>query len=122
MRLTRQQTMKRAFEFAMVRTAGTSEAGRFLVLSTAPLPAGQESVSSRFGIIATKKVGHAVIRNLLRRRVREILRAHGDKLAQGLRVVIIVRNRAATAGYADLEKDFLKLMRRFIYKRTRPAC
>ncbi len=114
--------MKRASEFAMVRTAGTSEAGRFLVLSTAPLPAGQEGIASRFGIIATKKVGHAVIRNLLRRRVREILRAHGDGLAQGLRVVIIVRNRAATADYADLEKDFLKLLQRFIYKRTWSAC
>lgn len=122
MRLTRQQTMKRASEFAMVRTAGTSEVGRFLVLSTAPLPPGQENVASRFGIITTKRVGHAVTRNLMRRRVREILRAHGDELAQGWRVVVIVRNRAATADYAGLEKDFLKLLQRFTYKRTRPAC
>lgn len=102
----------------MVKTAGTSEAGRFLVLSWAPLPAGQEGVASSFGIITTKKVGHAVIRNRQRRRVREILRAHGDGLAQGLRVVIIVRNRAVSADYADLEKDFLKLRQRFLYKRT----
>lgn len=114
--------MKRASEFAMVKTAGTSEAGRFLVLGTAALPDGQEGVASRFGIITTKKVGHAVIRNLMRRRVREILRAHGDGLALGLRVVVIVRNRAATAGYADMEKDFLKLLQRFTYKRTRSAC
>lgn len=122
MRLTRQQTMKRASEFAMVKTVGTSEAGRFLVLSTAALPVGQEDVASRFGIITTKKVGHAVVRNLMRRRVREILRARGEALASGLRVVIIVRNRAATAAYADMEKDFLKLLQRFIYKRTRSAC
>lgn len=114
--------MKRASEFAMVKTAGTSEAGRFLVLSTAPLPAGQEAAASRFGIITTKKVGHAVVRNLMRRRVREILRAHGEGLASGLRVVVIVRNRAATAAYADMEKDFLRLLQRFIYKRTRSAC
>lgn len=110
MQLKRSNTMKRASEFAMVRNAGKSEAGRFLILSTAPLES--PSASSRFGIITTKRIGHAVVRNLLRRRVREILRAHAAPLASGLRVVIIVRNRAALTDYAGLEKDFLKLLAR----------
>ncbi len=111
MQLTRRQTMKRASEFAMVRKEGSSDSGRFLVLGTCALPAGADA-ASRFGIITTKRVGHAVTRNLLRRRVREILRAHGDPLARGLYVVIILRNRAAWADYAALEKDFLKLLAR----------
>ncbi len=111
MQLTRRQTMKRASEFAMVRTEGSSESGRFLVLSTCPLPAGADA-ASRFGIITTKRLGHAVTRNLLRRRVREILRAHGEPLAQGLYVVLILRNRATWADYSGLEKDFLKLLAR----------
>lgn len=102
--------MKRASEFAMVRSEGKSEAGRFLILSTAPLPKAGEH--SRFGIITTKRIGHAVVRNLLRRRVREILRAHGDAISTGLYVVIVVRNRAAMTDYAGLEKDFLKLLAR----------
>ena len=109
--------MKRASEFAMVRTQGASQAGRFLVLSLCPLPAPQEGgapaeTGSRFGIITTKRLGHAVTRNLLRRRVREILRQHGDPLAQGYYVVIIPRYTAAAADYAALEKDFLHLLRR----------
>ncbi len=111
MQLTRRQTMKRASEFAMVRAEGTSDSGRFLVLSTCPLPSGADS-GSRFGIITTKRVGHAVTRNLLRRRMREILRAHGEPLSRGLYVVLILRNRAAWADYAELEKDFLKLLAR----------
>lgn len=67
---------------------------------------------SRFGIITTKKLGHAVTRNLLRRRVREILRAHGDPLAMGHYVVLIPRVAAATADYSALETDFRKLLRR----------
>ncbi len=118
MQLTRRQTMKRAFQFAMVREEGTSHMGRFLILSAAPLPEGPEA-PSRFGIITTKRVGHAVTRNLLRRRVREILRAHGDMLAQGLYVVIIVRTHAARVGYAELEKDFLKLLARRRRRETR---
>ncbi len=110
MQLKRSNTMKRASEFAMVRNAGRSEAGRFLILSTAPMP--HADAPSRFGIITTKRIGHAVIRNLLRRRVREILRAHAAPLAHGLHVVIIVRNRAAMTDYVGLEKDFLKLLAR----------
>lgn len=103
--------MKRAGEFAMVRTAGQSETGRFLILNTAPIPSPNGSPApSRFGIITTKRVGHAVTRNLLRRRVRELIRAFGEPLANGFYVVIIVRKRAAMTDYQGLQKDFLKLL------------
>lgn len=118
MKLTRRRTMKRASEFAMVRAEGSSAAGRFLVLSSAPLPLPADSDAqpavSRFGIITTRKLGHAVVRNLLRRRVREILRAHGDPLALGRYVVVIPRIYAATASYEQLERDFIKQMHRLL--------
>lgn len=111
MQLKRSQTMKRAGEFAMVRAAGQSETGRFLILNTAPVPPlGGRPAPSRFGIITTRRVGHAVTRNLLRRRVRELLRAYGEPLANGFYVVIIVRKRAAMTDYRGLQKDFLKLL------------
>ena len=113
MQLKRHQTMKRASEFAMVRAQGSSAAGRFLVLATLPYPGeGAGAEESRFGIITTKRLGHAVVRNLLRRRLREILRAHGDALAHGHYVVLIPRHTAATADYTELEKDFQRLLRR----------
>lgn len=118
MKLTRRQTMKRASEFAMVRAEGSSAAGRFLVLSAALFPRETASdagtAESRFGIITTRKLGHAVIRNLLRRRVREILRAHGEPLSTGRYVVIIPRIHAATASYEQLERDFIKQMKRLL--------
>ncbi|MDO4751520.1 MAG: ribonuclease P protein component [Akkermansia sp.] len=120
MQLKRSQTMKRASEFAMVRNEGTSEAGRFLILSTAPLPGGEDE-DSRFGIITTKRIGHAVLRNTLRRRVREILRAHGESISKGMYVVIVVRNRAAMTDYSGLEKDFLKLLRRRTTENKQPC-
>lgn len=119
MQLKRSHTMKRASEFARVRSKGRSDAGRFLILNTAPLA---EAVPSRFGIITTKRIGHAVLRNTLRRRVREILRAHGSPLAQGLYVVIVVRNRAAMTNYHGLEKDFLKLLARHKPTQVSPTC
>lgn len=113
MQLTRHQTMKRASEFAMVRAQGTSAAGRFLVLSTlAYTGEGAGAKESRFGIITTRRLGHAVVRNLLRRRIREILRAHGEPLRLGHYVVLIPRHTAATASYTELEKDFNRLLKR----------
>ncbi|MCL4169067.1 UNVERIFIED_CONTAM: hypothetical protein GTU68_020419, partial [Idotea baltica] len=55
-------------EFQTVRTKGQSAAGRYLVVGTLddPSAAGQ-----RFGLITSKKVGKAVHRNLIRRRLRE---------------------------------------------------
>ena len=82
--------MKRASEFAMVRAQGSSAAGRFLVLSTlAYTGEGAGAKESRFGIITTKRLGHAVVRNLLRRRIREIVRAHGEPLEHGHYVVLL---------------------------------
>ena len=118
MKLTRRQTMKRASEFAMVRAEGSSAAGRFLVLSTAPLPRQQANEAaiheSRFGIITTRKLGHAVVRNTLRRRVREIVRAHGEPLSTGRYVVVIPRIHAVTASYEQLEHDIIKQMKRLL--------
>lgn len=112
MRLTRQQSMTRAYEFARVRRLGTSIAGRLLVLSAVPLDDSEEA--SKFGIICTKKVGCAVVRNLLKRRVRELLRSHGEEYARGYHFVCVLRWRAAEAPYDALEKDWLKTSVRLV--------
>lgn len=119
MQLKRCHTMKRAGEFAFVRAHGISAAGRFLVLSTAPLQ-GDTSAHSLFGLIATKRVGHAVERNFLRRRLRELLRAHGEPLSTGLYVVVILRHRAVYASFAELRADLLKLIAR-LCRTAQPA-
>ena len=121
MQLKRCHTMKRAGEFAFVRTHGSSVAGRFLVLSTAPLR-GEASAHSLFGLIATKRVGHAVLRNRLRRQLRELLRAHGEPLAAGLYVVIVLRHRAIYASFAELRADLLKLIARLNHAAPSHPC
>lgn len=121
MQLKRHHTMKRVGEFAYVRARGHSTPGRYLVLSTAPLPAGAGARHSRFGLIATKRVGHAVVRNRLRRRLRELLRAHGAPLASGLYVVLIIRRRAIHADFSELRADLLKLIPRSLSAHPTPA-
>lgn len=64
---------------------------------------------SRLGLTVSTKVGHAVVRNRVRRRLREIYRLHEDGLAPGMDVVIVARVRAAESSYRQLEQSFLRL-------------
>ena len=65
--------------------------------------------ANRLGITVSTKVGCAVVRNRVRRRLREIYRLHEDALASGCDVVAVARVRAASSDYHQLEKSFLKL-------------
>ena len=67
---------------------------------------------NRLGITTSVKVGKAVVRNRIRRRIRAIYRLHETELKAGYDVVIVARVRAADASYAQLERDFLRLAKR----------
>jgi ribonuclease P protein component len=102
--------MTRRAEFSHVRTAGESRAGRFLVLSTLADPALPHL---KVAFITTRKVGKAHERNLIRRRLRAVIRAHASELIDPLRfVVTIARFGAAKASFAELEAEWVKQARR----------
>ena len=65
--------------------------------------------SNRLGLTVSTKVGGAVVRNRVRRRLWEIYRLNEERLGGGWDVVVVARVRAAESGYRQLEKSFLKL-------------
>jgi ribonuclease P protein component len=70
------------------------------------------SGESRLGITTGTKLGHAVVRNRVRRQVREIYRLHRDELIPGKDLVVVVRVRAVQQGYHAMERDFLRLAKK----------
>ncbi len=66
---------------------------------------------NRSGYTVSKKLGKAVMRNRIRRRLREIVRLNQQQLRQGYDFVIVVRQRGADASYQQLEQDFLRCCR-----------
>ena len=64
---------------------------------------------SRLGLTVSTKLGHAVVRNRVRRRLREIYRLHEDELIPGLDMVVVARVRAAHSSYWQLDKSFVQL-------------
>ena len=63
----------------------------------------------RFGFTVSKKVGKAVIRNRVRRRLREVVRTHRGFFPTGFHYVIVARPGAATIEFERLKDDLLQL-------------
>ena len=63
---------------------------------------------NRLGLTVGTKVGKAVYRNRIRRRLREIYRLHEGELRTGWDIVVVARTRAKEASYQELEADFLR--------------
>jgi ribonuclease P protein component len=66
--------------------------------------------NSRLGITVTGKVGKAVMRNRIKRRMREIFRTHRLEIAPGWDIVVNPRAQAAEAHFEKLTREFLRLM------------
>ena len=67
---------------------------------------------SRLGITTGVKLGNAVKRNFVRRRIRELYRTNEDKFLPGYDIVVVARTRAIFGRYADLERNFLHQMKK----------
>ena len=67
---------------------------------------------NRVGIPVGKKLGHAVVRNRVRRRIREIYRLNRDKMRPGWDVIVVGRGRSATGPYQKMNDAYLDCLRR----------
>ena len=67
---------------------------------------------SRLGVTAGVKLGCAVQRNRVRRRVREIYRTNEEKFFPGCDIVVVARTRAVYARYREMERELLRLMKK----------
>lgn len=97
-------TLKKNYEFRRLYSKGKSTATACLALYCHK----NGSVRNRIGYTVSNKIGHAVVRNRIRRRLREIYRLHELELARGYDIVVVARMRAHDADYHRLEADFLK--------------
>ena len=93
-------------QFTRIRGQGTSAANRFLVIRF--LPNGLNH--SRFGFVVSRRIGNAVVRNKVKRRLREAVRHTPVKA--GWDAVFIARRGTESAGYHQLKQAAGNLLRR----------
>lgn len=96
-------------EFEAIREQGERRAKGALIANWMLLPNGSEC---RLGIITTRKLGSAVVRNRARRLIRETFRLQCPKLKRPIAVVIVARPSIIGRKRQEVEQDFLAIMRR----------
>jgi ribonuclease P protein component len=104
--MRRAQRLTKSKDFATVHRKGRSLADRLLVLRFLKNDLGH----NRYGFVVGRRVGKAVVRNRVRRRLREAIRAEG--LEGGWDVVVIARSGAAAADYHALRRSLARLVER----------
>ena len=85
--------------------ASKGVANSYLVLYARPNRSGW----NRIGFTVSKKLGHAVVRNRTRRRLREVYRLNEAVFRPGWDIVVVARTRSVDAPFGKLTHAFLSL-------------
>ena len=92
-------TLKKNYEFRRLYSKGRSAVTPYLVVYC--LKTGRDG--RRVGYTVSTKLGKAVTRNRIRRRLREIYRLNADRLCD-----VVARSRCVGGEYAKMERAFLR--------------
>ena len=92
--------------FRRLYRKGSSAANRYLVLYYRR----NGSNENRIGLTVGAKLGCAVRRNRVRRRLRELYRLHRQEMLPGYDLIVVARVRAVDMPYAKLEKQYLRCL------------
>lgn len=71
-----------------------------------------EKGTFRMGVSASSKLGGSVVRNRLRRMVKEIVRLNAGKLLDDMDLILIVRKPAVSLPYKEMESSILHVLRK----------
>ena len=106
--MKRAVTLKENHEFRRLYQKGASAVSGCVVVYCRKNKLGH----NRLGITVSVKLGHAVVRNRARRRLREVYRLHLDELKPGYDIILVARGRTLTASWKELNDTFLRLCRK----------
>ena len=88
--------------------ATSGHANGYLVFYCRP----NRTATNRVGITASKKLGHAVVRNRVRRRLREVYRLNEELFTPGWDIVVVARSRCINADFGKLTHAYLSLAKK----------
>ena len=105
---SKSERLQHGYQFRAVYDGGRKVGGRLAVLYVREEPATPGAI----GVVTSRKVGNAVVRNRARRLLREAFRVHQRELTQPVDLVLVARQSIVGRGLAEVENDFLATMRR----------
>ena len=101
-------TLKKNSDFRRLYSKGKSAVNPYVVVYCRR----NREKHNRLGYTVSTKLGHAVVRNRVRRRLREIYRLNAPKLKSGYDIVIVARMRCVGAEYEKMEAAVLEAFKK----------
>ncbi len=109
LKLHSKERVRKRGEFLDAYEMWTKVQGAHLVFYVAP----NNLSHHRLGVTVSRKIGGAVVRNLLKRRLREIFRTNKGAISPRCNVVVNAKRSAAQTPYEELREDFLRAVKRW---------
>ncbi|RMG59543.1 MAG: ribonuclease P protein component [Deltaproteobacteria bacterium] len=105
--LSKKERLRHPREFQLVIRRGERVATPHFVLFVLK----KEDPTRRVGISVGRKIGKAVVRNRMKRLLKEAFRLNKEKLQEGLDLVVIVRRTEGLEKMEDVERELLEGLR-----------
>ena len=106
--LKRINRLKKRYQFNYVYKSGEHYSGDHMVLYVV----SSKTKSIKVGLAVTKKIGKAVVRNRVRRQLREIIKVQVPTLKQNYNIIVVARESITSASFDILTKEFSKLLKK----------
>lgn len=90
----------------MVFSAGDKKTGKYIITYLMP---NQQNIN-RIGFIIKKDIGKAVLRNKIKRQLREIWRKRCHQLISGYDIIVFAKQKITQASYQDMEIELERLL------------
>ncbi|NIK79297.1 ribonuclease P protein component [Paenibacillus castaneae] len=96
-------------DFSRIYRSGKSFANGQFVVYWSKQPSADPF---RLGVSASKKIGNAVVRNRMRRMLKEIVRQHENRIVPKTDFILIVRKPATVMKMKEMEKSVLHVLKK----------
>ena len=100
--------LKKRYQYQYVYKAGQYFSSSLITLHVCT----SKTKNAKVGFAVTKKIGHAVKRNLVRRRLREIMRKQLPYLKQNYNIIIVAKEKILESNFENIQQQIVNLLKK----------
>ena len=106
--LPKEKILRNKIEFSKVYNQGRSYSNQSLIIHVMK----SDDVEGKIGFAVGKKIGNAVVRNRIKRLLREVYRLNQHEIQCDVSMILIARKSLIDASFEDVTKNFKDICRR----------